>query len=65
MKTSLSSTIAALLALTSAGCLVGPNYHPPLLDMPKQWSEAQQSKGQSPPYPIAWWESFKDPELDS
>jgi len=65
LKTSLSSTIAALLALTSAGCVVGPNYHPPLLDMPSQWTEAPQSRGQSPPSPIAWWESFKDPELDS
>jgi NodT family efflux transporter outer membrane factor (OMF) lipoprotein len=55
----------ALFAIAATGCVVGPNYHPPVLDMPKRWSETDQQPAPSPPSAVAWWKSFNDPELDS
>jgi multidrug efflux system outer membrane protein len=55
----------ALFALVATGCVVGPNYQPPALDMPKHWSETAAQLAPSPPSSVAWWKTFKDPELDS
>lgn len=55
--------LAALAAVLSAGCApVGPDYRPPALALPAQWSSPQ-------PAPAAagiarWWQQFDDPELD-
>jgi NodT family efflux transporter outer membrane factor (OMF) lipoprotein len=46
--------------------MVGPNYHPPALHVPQQWSEplsgGETNRG---PAITNWWKSFGDPELDS
>jgi NodT family efflux transporter outer membrane factor (OMF) lipoprotein len=50
------------LALTNAGCAVGPDYHRPPAEVPRAWHEAEPGdaarKGR-------WWAVFQDPALDS
>jgi outer membrane protein, multidrug efflux system len=59
------SIAVALLTVAAAGCMVGPNHRPPMLDLPAKWSEAPQNTAPSPPLPAQWWKTFNDPELDS
>ena len=64
---------AALMAATTTGCTVGPNFQAPKPDVPTAWSAtaALPAKGQvrqittEPATPAAWWTSFDDPELTS
>src|SRR5262249_50294763 len=42
-------------------CAVGPDYHPPKVNAPGNWSEAQVA---GTPV-VEWWKTFTDPELDS
>src|SRR5579863_3777662 len=55
-----SSGVAVLLLF---GCTVGPDYQPPNLNMPEKWIGAP-AQGTAPS-PSRWWESFRDPNLDS
>ncbi len=51
--------LVALLLLS--GCTVGPNFHPPIADLPARW----QGTVAAPTQPDApWWRSFGDPLLD-
>jgi multidrug efflux system outer membrane protein len=54
---------ALLLPLALAGCMVGPDYVRPPLDVPAAWriemSDARDVSGS------AWWEQFDDPALNS
>ncbi len=51
------------LALLSAGCAVGPDYHRPAVDTPAAWRiEASDAKEAAD---TAWWEQFGDPVLNS
>ncbi len=67
MKRSTSLLLFAALAAMLAGCLVGPNYHRPKLDVPDTYRDA------APPSPspetslgdAKWWTLFQDPELQS
>ncbi len=57
-------SLAALLALLSlSGCLLGPNYVPPKLDMPASYrfeeKEVQETAN------TEWWKQFGDPTLDA
>jgi len=54
-----------MLATTTGGCVVGPDYHRPALDVPARWSEAPESATSSPPAQAPWWLSFNDTELNS
>ena len=56
----------SLLVVLLTACTVGPDYHPPKIETPSQWSSPQAS-GQTnlPADTAAWWKSFRDPELDS
>jgi NodT family efflux transporter outer membrane factor (OMF) lipoprotein len=65
MSNGVSGIMVAALVVTAAGCVVGPSYRPPVLDMPKQWSEAPQQMPPSSSSLAAWWKTFNDPELDS
>ncbi len=61
---------AVLAALCLGGCAVGPDYHRPKADAPKQFAVqagAHSGKGaQDDPAAIAnWWHNLHDPELDS
>jgi len=71
--------IAVLLACVQAGCMVGPDYHPPQLDVPPVWGElspaaddnAQASDASADANApqraqmATWWEVFHDPQLAS
>ncbi|HEX3989438.1 MAG TPA: efflux transporter outer membrane subunit [Verrucomicrobiae bacterium] len=47
----------------AAGCAVGPNYHPPKIDAPAQFSNGAQD-GFTTNQPVAaWWATFHDAEL--
>jgi len=58
----LSCWLAALLT----GCMVGPNYHPPKVDMPVTWSELpEQGIMAQPAEIVTWWKALNDPTLDA
>ena len=65
MKRGLARIALGLLAAASAGCMVGPDYHRPAVDVPTRWSEAPQDNVPAPAGPSRWWTAFDDPELDS
>lgn len=54
-----------MLAIATGGCVVGPDYHRPALDVPAHWSEAPESATSSRPAQAPWWLSFNDTELNS
>ena len=56
--------IALLSAGMLAGCVVGPDYHRPKMDLPESWPAASQ-----PNMPVTdagerWWSLYADPVLD-
>ena len=64
------SIIVFLICLL--GCSVGPNFVPPVTDMPSTWNAqevvtpAQPSKTVAEPITLVdWWRSFKDPTLNN
>ncbi len=61
----LQATIAAI-ALTTGGCVVGPAYERPDVDLNEGWSEAGASEYLEavPPSAAGWWEIFEDPLLN-
>ncbi len=54
----------AVLAAATAGCTVGPDYHPPVANVPAQWDAAPEQGAPAPSAPPAWWKAFDDPVLD-
>jgi len=54
--------ISSLLLLTLFGCMIGPNYQRPAVEIPPSWrfeeKEAREVAN------TAWWEQFDDPVLD-
>jgi NodT family efflux transporter outer membrane factor (OMF) lipoprotein len=58
--------IPFVLAGLLAGCMVGPDYHPPKTAAPAQWVSPQDGgETNLPAADAAWWEKFHDAELDS
>ena len=52
----------ALLSLVTAGCMVGPDYRRPALDIPKSFQhELTDAKDAAN---TEWWKKFQDPVLD-
>ena len=65
MKIANVAIFAVAVGLT-AGCAVGPDYHPPKTQVPANWSEAQLGGAtNSAVQVVEWWKTFHDPELDS
>ena len=56
--------ILLLLCILLNGCLVGPNYHPPQENICDAWSSEIPEELYCEP-PVAWWQLFNDPLLDS
>ena len=66
-----------LISLTAAGCKVGPDYRPPTMAAPPNWSGLKSDMTNSPrvgpttrpttqPADVAmWWRNLDDPTLDS
>ena len=55
-----SRVVVALLTILLSGCMVGPNYSRPEMDLPKDFGVAQSAA----PAPERWWMVFNDPVLD-
>ncbi len=63
----LAARLAAigLILVLASGCLVGPDFARPAVDMPEAWREFEDENV----YPVQddlgeWWKSFNDPILD-
>ena len=60
--------IAAAAALLLGGCMVGPDYHRPQVNVPATyselpgWTQAQPADADAPKG--AWWTGFNDPLLN-
>lgn len=60
--------IAAVVALSLGGCMVGPDYHRPPVNVPTAfrelpgWTQAEPADAQAPKGD--WWTGFNDPLLD-
>ena len=54
---------AALCLLLMSACTVGPDYKPPVMPVPQQWSEAGTNP-HAAARPEQWWQSFNDPILN-
>lgn len=52
-----------MFTTVAGGCVVGPDYHRPVLDVPANWSEAPENITQ--PAQAQWWLGFNDTELNS
>ncbi len=51
-----------IFALTLSGCMLGPNYHRPDVDVPQGWRlSVEQAKTVAN---VPWWEQFRDPVLN-
>jgi multidrug efflux system outer membrane protein len=56
------SFIAILIAVL-AGCMVGPKYQKPVVDMPVQYRDSQYSRATDSISYLAWWDMFRDTVL--
>jgi multidrug efflux system outer membrane protein len=52
------------LALLLAGCMVGPDYQRPAVDLPGAYPGAPAAATQAPAVQSAWWTLYDDPLLD-
>ena len=58
--------ISMFLAIAVAGCAVGPNYNPPKVSTPSQWSQRLAGGETNTSSSLAlWWKNFHDSTLDS
>ncbi|MGZ5013916.1 MAG: efflux transporter outer membrane subunit [Methylobacter sp.] len=56
---------ALCAALLLSGCpAVGPDYEPPQMPVPRQWSETAATTAPHAEQPDQWWKAFNDPVLD-
>jgi NodT family efflux transporter outer membrane factor (OMF) lipoprotein len=61
--------VAAIMSTMTAGCMVGPNYKAPFIELPAHWNgmdrKTEQATSQGPKTDLeGWWRSFNDPVLD-
>jgi len=56
-------TLLSFLLLS--GCMVGPDYHEPVVNVPDKWGNLTEKnqKGSQIWEEIYWWENYKDPTL--
>jgi outer membrane protein, multidrug efflux system len=58
----MKKAIVLLVAVVLTGCMVGPNYQRPSVDIPQTWRfEDKEAKEVAN---TAWWEQFNDPALN-
>jgi len=53
--------LVTCLAIGLAGCVVGPDYHRPAVDVPSAWRVSTEEAAQITD--VAWWDRFGDPVL--
>jgi NodT family efflux transporter outer membrane factor (OMF) lipoprotein len=64
MKLAVISVLACLAF--ASGCAVGPNYHPPQVNAPAQWTSLLAGGETNSPATLAgWWKNFNDANLDA
>ncbi|TAK62154.1 efflux transporter outer membrane subunit [Methylobacter sp.] len=57
--------LALFAALLLSGCpAVGPDYEPPQIPVPRQWTETTAATGPHAEQLDQWWKAFNDPVLD-
>ena len=57
-------TVAAIVAFSLAGCVVGPKYHKPVAQTPAHFKEGGSPDSGTPDIAYSdWWRVFNDPEL--
>jgi multidrug efflux system outer membrane protein len=61
---------AALLIVTVVGCMVGPDYKPPVMELPAQWNGSDQQMKETEDRGAktdlaTWWQAFDDPLLNA
>lgn len=61
MRNAMVLAVGGLLA----GCVVGPNYQPPELDLPVSWPQAPALEAVDEAELAQWWRKFEDPVLDA
>ena len=54
--------ILSLFALSLFGCMIGPNYRRPAVEIPPSWRFEEKEAGEVGN--TAWWEQFDDPVLN-
>jgi NodT family efflux transporter outer membrane factor (OMF) lipoprotein len=60
--------LIVIAALQLTGCVVGPKYHPPVVQAPSTYKEVGDWKAAQPNDQNlggAWWTIFEDPQLDA
>ena len=58
--------MALICFALASGCAVGPNYEPPKVSTPSQWSSSLTGGETNGPADLAaWWKNFGDTNLDS
>ncbi len=62
IRARLFQTLALSLALTLCGCMVGPDYQRPTVDVPPSWRLSEEEAKDLAN--TAWWEQFGDPVLN-
>jgi len=55
----------AVLPLLLAGCMTGPDYKRPSLNVPNAYKSAMVGEETQPTLGQDWWLIFQDPELDA
>lgn len=58
------ATMVLAAAAALAGCVVGPEYRPPQLDLPESWPDNVVLDRSSGEALAEWWRRFDDPVLD-
>ncbi|MGH7891515.1 MAG: TolC family protein, partial [Thermodesulfobacteriota bacterium] len=60
----LSASILIICLLTSAGCMVGPDYKTPQTELPESFQDSGAKDFSTDSIEIEWWSAFNDPVLD-
>ena len=63
MRARVATAATAALVLLVTGCMMGPDYTRPALDMPAGWRIEPRTTATAAD--VAWWQAFGDPELDA
>jgi len=62
MKSAFIRLTVVAFAWGLTGCVVGPDYVPPQMETPQQWTEGKISLELEPLE--TWWQTFQDPQLN-
>lgn len=66
MSERLTFAVAAVIAFGAASCAVGPDFRPPVKNMPAAWVSPLRGglSSSSADAETAWWSQFRDPTID-